>query len=253
MYTGVLLNIALFVAVGFVAQMIDGALGMAYGVSSTTFLLSLGVSPAVASATVHTAEVFTTGVSGLSHFRLGNIDKEVWKRLVIPGVIGGIVGAYVLSSIPADSIKPFVSAYLLIMGLVILIKALWKTKDLNVRAGLIPLALIGGLLDAVGGGGWGPVVTTTLVAGGENPRYSIGSVNASEFFVTFAESLTFALTIPGLLGDNWQSIIGLLAGGVIAAPLAAVVCKRLPTRALMILVGTLIILLSIRTIYLAMT
>jgi uncharacterized membrane protein YfcA len=248
----ILLNIALFIVVGFVAQMIDGALGMAYGVSSTTFLLSLGIPPAVASASVHTAEVFTTGVSGFSHFRLGNIDKDVWKRLVVPGVIGGIVGAYVLSSVSADVIKPLVSAYLLVMGIVILVKAFWKMRDINVRAGLIPLALVGGLLDALGGGGWGPVVTTTLVAGGENPRYSIGSVNASEFFVTFAESLTFILIIPGLLGENWQTIVGLLVGGVIAAPLAAVVCKKLPTRALMVLVGILIIVLSIRTIYLAL-
>lgn len=246
----IILNIALFVVVGFVAQMIDGALGMAYGVSSTTFMLSLGVPPAVASASVHTAEVFTTGVSGFSHFRLGNIDKEVWKKLVIPGVIGGIVGAYILSSVPGDIIKPFVSAYLLIMGIIILVKAFWKMKDVNVRAGLIPLALVGGSLDALGGGGWGPVVTTTLVASGESPRYSIGSVNASEFFVTLAESITFILIIPGLLGENWQAIVGLLVGGVIAAPLAAVVCKKLPTRALMILVGTLIVLLSIRTIYL---
>jgi uncharacterized membrane protein YfcA len=251
MDTSILLNIAIFVVVGFIAQMIDGALGMAYGVSSTTFLLSLGVPPAVASASVHTAEVFTTGVSGFSHFRLGNIDGTVWKKLVIPGVIGGIVGAYVLSSVPGDVIKPFVSIYLLIMGIVILVKAFWKMKGFNVRAGLIPLALVGGLLDALGGGGWGPVVTTTLVAGGEDPRFSIGSVNASEFFVTVAESVTFVLTIPALIGENWQSIVGLLVGGVIAAPLAAVVCKKLPTRVLMILVGILIIVLSIRTIFLA--
>jgi len=244
------LNIFVYVLVGFLAQMIDGALGMAYGVSSNTFLLSVGIPPAAASASVHMAEVVTTGVSGISHWRLGNIDKTLVKRLLIPGVLGGIAGAYILTSIPGDVIKPFVSAYLVIMGGVILYKATRKNhEDKKVTSHIVPLGLVGGFFDAVGGGGWGPIVTTTLVARGRNPRFAIGSVNFSEFFVTFAESVTFILTI-GL--EFWKIILGLLIGGAVAAPLAAVVAKKLPTRILMALVGVLIILLSIRTIYLSL-
>lgn len=244
------LSIFIYILVGFVAQMIDGALGMAYGVSSNTFLLSVGIPPAAASASVHMAEVFTTGVSGLSHWRLGNLDKALIKRLLIPGVIGGVLGAYILSSIPGDVIKPFISAYLMIMGIVIIAKALRKNSEINhVTSHIVPLGLVGGFFDAIGGGGWGPIVTTTLVARGNHPRFTIGSVNFAEFFVTLAESVTFILTI-GL--EFWKIIVGLLIGGVIAAPLAAMVVKKLPTRLLMALVGVLIILLSLRTIYLAL-
>jgi uncharacterized membrane protein YfcA len=243
-------HILVYVLVGFIAQMIDGALGMAYGVSSNTFLLSVGLPPAAASASVHMAEVFTTGISGFSHWRLGNIDKALVRRLVVPGVLGGVLGAYLLTTIPSDIIKPIVSAYLLIMGLVILYKA-WRKPHEN---SALPrytgiLGLVGGFFDAIGGGGWGPIVTTTMVARGSNPRYTIGSVNLSEFFVTFAESVTFILTI-GL--EFWKVILGLLIGGAIAAPLAAVVTRKLPTRVLMALVGVLIIGLSIRTIVLAL-
>lgn len=248
------LNILIFVLVGFLAQMIDGALGMAYGVSSNTFLLSIGVPPAAASASVHMAEVVTTGISGFSHWRLENIDKELIKRLVIPGVIGGVVGAYLLTEIPSNVIKPIVSAYLLIMGFVIIFKALRVgeiLKGIPVYVGI--LGLIGGFFDAIGGGGWGPIVTTTLMARGTHPRFTIGSVNFSEFFITFAESVTFILALRlEFFQDFWTIIVGLLIGGAIAAPLAAVVTKRLPTRALMVLVGVLIIILSIRTIVLAL-
>lgn len=244
------LSVLIYILVGFIAQMIDGALGMAYGVSSNTFLLSVGIPPAAASASVHMAEVFTTGVSGISHWRLGNLDKDLIKRLLIPGVIGGVLGAYILSSIPGDVIKPFVSAYLMIMGIVIIARALRKDPKVNrVTSHIVPLGLVGGFFDAIGGGGWGPIVTTTLVARGNHPRFTIGSVNFAEFFVTFAESVTFILTV-GL--EFWKIILGLLIGGVMAAPLAALVVKKLPTRWLMALVGLLIIILSIRTIYLAL-
>lgn len=243
-------NIIIFIIVGFVAQMIDGALGMAYGVSSTTFLLSIGIAPATASASVHLAEVFTTAVSGLSHLRLGNVDKTLFEKLLIPGVIGGVLGAYILTSVPGKVIKPFVAVYLLIMGLIILLRALKKVPEREVRTRLVPLGLVGGFFDAVGGGGWGPIVTSSLVARGNNPRFTIGSVNLAEFFVTLFEVITFVLTI-GLV--SWQVIVGLMIGGVLAAPLAAYVCKKLPTRALMIVVGTLIMLLSIRTVYLALS
>lgn len=240
----------IFVGVGFLAQMIDGALGMAYGVSSNTFLLSVGVPPAVASACVHIAEVFTTGISGFTHWKLGNVDKEAFKKLIIPGVLGGIAGAYLLTNIDGNIIKPYISIYLIIMGIVILWKALRKvTKKKDTVPWLIPLGLVGGFFDAIGGGGWGPVVTTTLVARGKHPRFSIGSVNSSEFFVTFAESVTFLFTLGGLL-THWPIFVGLLIGGAIAAPLAAFVTKLLPVRLLMGMVGILIIVLSVRTLVL---
>jgi uncharacterized membrane protein YfcA len=242
-------NIFVFILVGFLAQMIDGALGMAYGVSASTFLLSLGVTPLVASASVHAAEIFTTAVSGASHYRLGNVDKELVKKLAVPGVVGAVLGAYILTAVPGDTIKPIVSAYLLIMGLYILFKAIRNTRK-EAQTRYIPaLALAGGFLDVSGGGGWGPVVVTTLVANGSTPRTTIGSVNLTEFFVTAAASVTFVLTI-GL--DYWQVILGLAIGGAMAAPLAARVCQWLPQRTLMFLVGLVIIALSIRTLVLAL-
>ena len=239
-------NFILFVVIGFTAQMIDGALGMAYGVSTTTLLLTLGVSPAAASASVHVAETFTTGLSGISHFSFGNVNWYLVKRLVIPGSVGAISGAYILSSIEGEVIKPYISVYLLIMGALILFKAIRKIEMSNVQTHLIPLGLIGGFLDAIGGGGWGPIVVSTLLARGNDPRFTIGSVNFAEFFVTLAASITFLLTV-GLV--QWQIILGLAIGGGIAAPLAAYVSKHLHTRTLMVMVGVLIILLSARTLY----
>ena len=247
-------SILLYVLVGFIAQMIDGALGMAYGVSSNTFLLSIGVPPAAASASVHMAEVVTTGVSGLSHWKLGNIDFKLVKRLLVPGVLGGIAGAYLLTSINGDVIKPYIAAYLLVMGAIILMKAFrYKAKPHSGvhTARVSVLGIIGGFFDAIGGGGWGPIVTTTLVARGKDARLTIGSVNFSEFFVTLAESITFVVTLSFL--GYWQVILGLLIGGGIAAPLAAVLAKKLPTKALMFIVGSLIIMLSIRTIIMAIS
>jgi uncharacterized membrane protein YfcA len=247
------ITILLYLLVGFIAQMIDGALGMAYGVSSNTFLLSIGIPPAAASASVHMAEVVTTGISGFSHWRLGNVDWALVKRLLIPGVIGGVAGAYLLTSIDGDVIKPYIAAYLLIMGGVIIYKAFTavpRSKPDEYHGPNISwLGLFGGFCDAIGGGGWGPVVTSTLVARGKYPRMTIGSVNFSEFFITFAESVTFVLALS--FSQYWQIILGLLLGGGIAAPLAARMTKKLPLKALMILVGILIIVLSIRTIVLA--
>lgn len=175
-------DILIYVLVGFAAQMIDGALGMAYGVSSTTFLLNTGVGPAVASASVHMAEVFTTLVSGLSHLKFGNVDKLLFRRLVIPGVLGGMAGAYVLSELPGDQIKPYVAIYLLLMGARILWKAVrYQSEQSGLLKHVFPLGLAGGFFDAIGGGGWGPIVASTLVANGHNPRISVGSVNLAEF------------------------------------------------------------------------
>lgn len=242
-------QIIFFIIVGFVAQIIDGALGMAYGVTSTSLVLALGVSPAAASASVHTAEIFASGVSGISHLRFGNVDRGLFKRLLIPGIVGGIMGAYILTALPGEKMKPWVALYLLVMGVMILRKALGRITRAGTRPNLVPLGLTGGFFDAIGGGGWGPIVTSTLVARGEHPRFVIGSVNLAEFFVTVAEAVTFFLTL-GLV--HWKVIVGLTIGGVLAAPLAALVCKRLPARALMFMVSALIILLSIRTFVLAL-
>jgi uncharacterized membrane protein YfcA len=246
-------TILLYVLVGFVAQMIDGALGMAYGVSSNTFLLSLGIPPAAASASVHMAEVVTTGISGFSHWKLGNVDWKLVKRLLLPGVLGGIAGAYILTSIDGNILKPYIAAYLLFMGGLIIYKAYTiqprKKPDEYHGPKVSLLGVIGGFCDAIGGGGWGPVVTSTLVARGKFPRTTIGSVNFSEFFVTLAQSVVFVFTLN--FTEYWQIILGLLIGGSIAAPLAARMTRQLPVKTLMIMVGVLIIILSIRTIYLA--
>jgi uncharacterized membrane protein YfcA len=245
------LDIIIFIIFGFIAQLIDGALGMGYGVSSNTFFLSLGIPPSIASACIHTSEMFTTAVSGISHFRFGNVDKNIFLRLLIPGVIGGVLGAYILTELPGGKIRPFVSIYLLAMGVMILIKVFKKTQSAKTKTRLIPLGLAGGFFDAIGGGGWGPIVTSTLVANGNHPRWAIGSVNSAEFFVTVAESLTFFATLGGLFFQHWEKIVGLMIGGVLAAPLAAWVCRKLPHKTLMILVGLLISGLSIRTLCLA--
>ncbi len=244
-------SIVVFIVLGFVVQMIDGCLGMAYGVSSTTFFLSLGVPPAIASACVHTSEMFTTAVSGISHFKLGNVDRSMFTRLLIPGIIGGVVGAYILTELPGGKMRPLVSIYLLIMGFMILRKVFKKIERTEAKTRVIPLGLAGGFFDAIGGGGWGPIVTTTLVANGKTPHLAIGSVNAAEFFVTVSQSITFFVTIGALLVQHWEKIAGLMIGGVLAAPFAAFACRKIPTRALMIMVAFLIIGLSIRTLYLA--
>jgi len=243
-------KIIIYIIVGFLAQLIDGALGMAYGVSCTTFLTSFaGVTPKIASASVHTAEVFTTFVSGISHWREKNIDWGIFKRLVIPGVIGGAIGAYILINIDTKYISPIVNGYLLIMGVVIIVRAIKEvTKNVLKGKKIIAVGFAGGLMDAIGGGGWGPVVTSTMVASGHPPRYTIGSVNTVEFFVTLVQTLTFSVFIG--VGDYWQVILGLAAGGVIAAPLAAYLCKRIPAKKVMLAVGVLIIILNVRSLIL---
>lgn len=235
-----------FVLVGFIAQVIDGALGMAYGVSSTSFLLSLGVPPAAASAGVHMAEVFTTGISGISHWQLGNVKRKLFLSLIIPGVIGAITGAFLLAEVvDGDTIKPYIAAYLLLMGIVIIRKAVRKVTPTDNHGKVAPLALLGGFVDAIGGGGWGPVVNSTLISRGYDVRYSIGSVNTAEFFVALAGAGTFTFFM-GL--GNLPIIVGLVLGGVFAAPFAALLVKRIPARTLMIVVGLLVIGLSLRTI-----
>lgn len=238
-----------FILGGFIAQMIDGALGMAYGVSATTYLLSFGISPAVASMSVHASEIFTSGVSGFMHLKFGNVHNKLFKTIVIPGVLGSILGAYILSEFENYNayIKPIVGVYTLLLGCIILYKVLRKNNKRKKvkRAGW--LASLGGFLDAIGGGGWGPVVSSTLIASGKNPRMVIGSVNLAEFFVSLASSFTFF----ALLGSSiWQPTLGLIIGGVLAAPIAAKLSQRVNTRIMMIMVGCIVIIVSLRIIIL---
>lgn len=236
----------LYVAVGLVAQMVDGAIGMAYGVTASSVLMSMGIPPSTTSACVHAAETFTTGASGAAHWKLGNVDKKLVVRLAIPGMIGGAAGAYVLSNIDGNAIKPFIAAYLLIMGAYIIYQALRKiAAEREPPKHVAPLGLAGGFVDSIGGGGWGPIVTTTLIGQGTAPRYAIGSVNLAEFFVTLTISMTFMFTI-GL--ELWPIITGLIVGGIIAAPFAALAAKHVPDKPLMLIVGCVVIILSLRNI-----
>jgi uncharacterized protein len=234
-----------YIIVGIGAQLIDGALGMAYGVSASSFLLSIGVSPAAASAAVHVSEVFTTGASGISHLTFRNVNRRLFKAMVIPGVIGAMTGAYLLTSIDGDVVKPFVSIYLLIMGVIIIRKALKKVIEKKKVRRVGVLALIGGFLDSIGGGGWGPVVTSTLLSKGRDPKYTIGTVNATEFFVAFSSAGIFTWML-GL--QNIAVIAGLVLGGIIAAPVGAFLVGKVKPKPLMILVGCLIIFLSLRNL-----
>lgn len=238
-----------FMLGGFIAQMIDGALGMAYGVSATTFLLSFGISPAVASMSVHASEIFTSGVSGLMHLKFGNVHNKLFKAIVLPGVIGAIIGAYLLTEFENYSayIKPIVSTYTLFLGVLIIYKVVRKKQNRKKvkNAGL--LATAGGFLDSIGGGGWGPVVSSTLIARGKNPRMVVGSVNLAEFFVSLASSFTF-FTLIG--ASHWQVILGLILGGVCAAPIAAYLTKKLNIKAMMMVVGIVVVIVSLRIILL---
>jgi uncharacterized protein len=236
-------TLMLFIVVGFLAQLVDGALGMAFGVISTTILISLGVPPAAASASVHIVESFTTGASGLSHLYHKNIDWSLFKRLALPGIAGGVTGAYVLSNIDAGFAKPFILAYLTIIGLLLIYRGFrWPPVPKNPRI-VAPLGLAGGFLDAAGGGGWGPVVTSNLLIQGSSPRTTIGTVNATEFFLTVSVSITFLFTLG--FAAFTQATIGLLIGGVIAAPFGALMAKKIPTKPLLVLVGTILVATSI--------
>jgi uncharacterized membrane protein YfcA len=228
-----------FIAVGFAAQLVDGALGMAFGVISSTLLISLGLPPAAASASVHVVETFTTAASGISHIAHRNVDWRMFPRLVIPAMIGGALGAYVLSSISAATARPLILAYLLAIGAYLV----WAFPPRERTPKIIePLGLVGGFLDAAGGGGYGPVVTSNLLVQGGSPRKVIGTVNTSEFFLTVTVSATFIAALG--LAAFTHATVGLLVGGLAASPFGAVIAKRVPTRPLMILVGTVLMLTS---------
>ncbi|MGE0284373.1 MAG: sulfite exporter TauE/SafE family protein [Rhizobiaceae bacterium] len=232
-----------FIAIGFAAQLVDGALGMAFGVISNTLLVAvLGVPPALASQRVHLVECFTTATSGISHLIQGNIDKRLFFGLLIPGVIGGVLGAYVLSSLDAGFVKPFVLFYLSGIGIWLLVRGILYPPKFREAKFIAPLGLIGGFLDAAGGGGWGPVVTSNLIVQGEEPRKVVGTVNAVEFFLTVTVSIAFILNLG--IADLAGPTLGLLIGGIAAAPLGAWVAKLVPPKPLLIMVGTVLTITS---------
>lgn len=232
-----------FIAVGFAAQLVDGALGMAFGVISNTLLVAvLGVPPALASQRVHVVECFTTATSGISHLLHGNIDRRLFFRLLVPGVIGGVTGAYALTSLDASIVKPFVLLYLASIGLYILWRGLRQAPQVRDPRYIAPLGLIGGFLDAAGGGGWGPVVTSNLLIQGADPRKVVGTVNSVEFFLTISVSAAFIWHLG--IADVAGATLGLLIGGIIAAPIGAYAAKRCNPRHLLILVGVVLTLTS---------
>ena len=240
-----------FIAVGFLAQLIDGALGMAFGVISTTLFITLGVPPAVASAGVHTVECFTTGVSGFSHILHRNVDWKMLARLALPGVVGAVLGAYVLTQIDAATVKPFVLAYLAAIGGYLIWRGFHYPPHHKPPRIVEPLGLAGGFLDAAGGGGWGPVVTGNLLVQGAEPRKTIGTVNTAEFLVTVSASVTFILSL-GIQAFT-TATLGLLIGGVAAAPIAAMVARRARAKLLLVMVGIVLSLTSLYGIYRAIS
>lgn|SRR5262249_43167243 len=236
------LDFLLLVAIGFGAQIIDGTLGMAFGVISTTSLLSFGIAPAHASAIVHTAEIFTTGASAASHLWHRNVDWRLVARLGGAGVLGAVLGAWILSNVDAGAARPFVAAYLLAIGVFILIKAARMARPREAPASwTVPLGFVAGFLDASGGGGWGPVATSTLVGSGHAPRIAVGSVNTTEFVVTTAAATTFFVELGAA---PLTQLLGLVVGGVLAAPFGGWAVKRVSPRLLMIAVGVLVTLLA---------
>lgn len=239
----------IFVLIGFVAQAIDGALGMAYGLSVTTFLLNFGFPPVSASAITHAAECITSGFSAFAHHQLGNVNHTIFTRLLIPGMAGAIIGVFVLTHIDADVIKPLIAIYLLIMGFIVLSKTFAVFPPPGMLHHLIPLGFFGALMDAIGGGGWGPIVTSTLLAKGHDARTTIGSVNACEVFITTTVSIAFFLNNVFI---GWQVVVALALGGAIAAPVGALLCKYIPIRILLFCVGLLIIGLSCRTLWMSL-
>lgn len=246
--------VAPFIAIGFVAQLIDGALGMAFGVICSTLLVSvMGVPPARASAGVHFVEMFTTGASGISHALHRNVDWKLFARIAIPGVIGGALGAKILTMLHAEQARPLVMLYLTCIGFYLLYKAIdfaheHKPRDPKLT---VPLGLIGGFLDASGGGGWGPVVTSNLLLQGSDPRKTIGTVNTAEFFVTSVVTIVFAASI----GFEAFTLVtgGLLIGGLVAAPFGAMVAKRIQPRSLMFAVSIVLIATSLFSLYKALS
>lgn len=237
-----------FIGVGFAAQLVDGALGMAFGVITNTLLVAvLGVPPAIASQRVHVVECFTTATSAISHMLHGNVDRRLFLSLLLPGVVGGVAGAYLLSSLDASIVKPFVLLYLSAIGVYLLVRGILYPPKLREAKMIAPLGLVGGFLDAAGGGGWGPVVTSNLLIQGADPRKVIGTVNSVEFFLTLIVSATFIWQLG--FADVAGATLGLLIGGVAAAPIGAWAAKKLPVKPMLIMVGTVLMLTSLFGVY----
>lgn len=238
-----------FLGAGFVFALIDGAIGMSYGVTSTTFSLTMGIPPASASMGVHLSEIMSNGIAGWMHYRMGNINWRLFKLLLIPGIVGAVAGAFLLSSLEHYSqyTKPFVSVYTLILGIVIISKAL-KPRIKKSSEKIKKISLLGfggGFIDAVGGGGWGSIVLSSLIAGGRHPRFCLGTVKLSRFFIALMSSLTFF----AMLGNHhWEAVTGLVAGSAIAAPIAAKISNRISVKAIMLTVGIIVILISVKSI-----
>ncbi|MEZ5689957.1 MAG: sulfite exporter TauE/SafE family protein [Caenibius sp.] len=229
-------SLAPFILIGFAAQLVDGALGMAFGVITNTMMVGLlGVPPAIASQRVHLVECFTTATSGISHLLHGNIDKRLFFRLLIPGVLGGLAGTYLLTSIDSATIKPFVLLYLAGIGIWLLVRGLLYPPKLREAKHVAPLGLLGGFLDAAGGGGWGPVVTSNLLVQGAEPRKVVGTVNSVEFFLTMTISAAFIYHLG--LSDIVGATLGLIIGGIVAAPFGAMAAKHFSPKVMLILVG----------------
>ncbi|AOM78550.1 TSUP family transporter [Pedobacter steynii] len=240
-----------FLIGGFIFAMIDGAIGMSYGVTSTSFSLAMGVPPASASMGVHLSEILSNGIAGWMHYRFGNVNWKLFRILLIPGIVGAVVGAYLLSSLEHYShyTKPLVSLYTLILGGVILSKAFKVNQKHKNPKGKIKkislLGLFGGFIDAVGGGGWGSIVLSSLIAGGRNPRFSLGTVKITRFFIALMSSLTF---ITMLNGAHWEAVAGLVIGSALASPIAARVSNKISVKTIMVSVGVLVVLVSLRSI-----
>lgn len=249
-----MLKFVLLALVGLAAQLVDGSLGMAYGVTSTTLLLAIGTNPAMASATVHLAEIGTTLASGVSHHRFGNVDWKVVARIGIPGAVGAFLGATVLSQLSTEAAAPLMAVILLVLGIYVLIRFTFfgiSTRHLGRRLPtkfLAPLGIFAGFVDATGGGGWGPVGTPALLASGRmEPRKVIGTIDASEFLVAIAASLGFLIGLGGQ-GIVWWMALALLLGGLIAAPIAAWLVRHLPPRILGTAAGSAIVIVNIRSL-----
>jgi hypothetical protein len=239
-------NFHWMILAGFLAQLVDGALGMGYGVTSATILNSAGIPPAAISGSIHTAEMFASGASGYSHYRFGNVNKKLFKALLIPGIIGAVLGAILLTKMGQTHLRylrPIMAAYTMLLGIRILVNAFRINKPQSKFKHYGWLAGVGGFLDSFGGGGWGPIVTTTLITKGRSPKYVIGSVSLTEFFVTLASAFTF-FTMLGV--THWQVILALVVGGLIAAPIAARLAGRLPKKTAFILLGLLVIIWSLK-------
>jgi uncharacterized membrane protein YfcA len=233
---------------GSIAALIDGSLGMAYGVTGTAFLLGYGISPIKAVAYIHIAEIFVSGSSGLNHWKIGNVDTRLFKKLLVPGIIGAILGALIITKIKIPYLSIVISIYLLFMGIFLIAKAYAKIKlqFKQKNSVVIPLAITGGFVDGAGGGGWGPVVTTSLLGGKMMPKKIIGTVNASEFFINLASATAFLFLVKV---TDWEALAGLIIGGFLITPYAAKATSRMSVKMILTVVGCLITALSIRKLY----